>query len=856
MATNQTELLLELALQTNPIVIENDFLISQTVTISYNVTFVSGNGGPYILSRELAFSNYMFNIISNSSMQVSNLILDGDAINHPIGDTTNRSLIAVSGGSLFLEAGSLLRNNNAYLEGGGVYLRGSESAVNTLVMRGNARITNCYTRVTGGGIMVALRNNADSVTISEDALIDSNSAQFGGGVYFRSYVLGVSSNLNIGDNVQIANNMASSNGGGVYVSNFINGNTVPLSLTVTGNAVISQNNANNGAGVYVFATNVGDQYVQSGNAIFVENVANNNGGAGFLNFLSSSRANVLMTGGTIRENVANNASGGFQVTSAGGGTCDLSNVAFIDNSTNNSQAGGFYYANSSSEPSDIAMNAVVFEGNRAEGNGGGAILIGGPGLLTTTVINSTFTENVAGLLGSGGGIVINSTAVSTTQIIESMFMNNTATVDGGGIFFGQTANGNDQFSIESTTVVDNTATLDGGGIHFSAANGVLTASISNTNVSNNLSTNGNGGGVWIADPNANLMLSGATTITGNTSIQGNGGGIYYNATNGVLRATGPVVIQDNVANNNLQLASNNGGGIVVVAGSVIIEDSTQILNNYAGRYGGGIFIGVGVSVTAIGGTISGNIAGLIGGAVYISTGGTLTLIDASIIGVPTPNEAPIGPGIYNGGTLNISGVRNITNGLYIPSGANVAQIRGPLAGSAIQLNNTPYVMTNPEGIPITVAVATPEYPLLSQSDADAFLKPVTGFDGWEVRLNAERTAVEIAPAVYTITYENLQGGQSNNPQTYTIFDLPIVLNDPDPIPGLRFVGWRDADGNFITVIPEGTTGNLILYAVFENITPPVPPGPVVTGEQMISQSIRIRCCCPKPCSGCNQSPKA
>lgn len=36
-------------------------------------------------------------------------------------------------------------------------------------MRGDARITGGYTRVTGGGIMAALRNNGDSVTIAENA---------------------------------------------------------------------------------------------------------------------------------------------------------------------------------------------------------------------------------------------------------------------------------------------------------------------------------------------------------------------------------------------------------------------------------------------------------------------------------------------------------------------------------------------------------------------------------------------------------------------------------------------------------------------------------------------------------------
>lgn len=148
--------------------------------------------------------------------------------------------------------------------------------------------------------------------------------------------------MTIGDNVQIAANSAVANGGGIYVSNFITGNTVPISLTITGNALINQNTANNGAGLYLFATNSNDAYIQTGTPSITNNTAGNNGAAGFLNFLAPSQANVTITGGTVTDNTANFAAGGFQVSSAGGGTCDLSNVIFSGNSAGASQAGDSY----------------------------------------------------------------------------------------------------------------------------------------------------------------------------------------------------------------------------------------------------------------------------------------------------------------------------------------------------------------------------------------------------------------------------------------------------------------------------------------------------------------------------------
>lgn len=43
-------------------------------------------------------------------------------------------------------------------------------------------------------------------------------------------------------------------------------------------------------------------------------------------------------------------------------------------------------------------------------------------------------------------------------------------------------------------------------------------------------------------------------------------------------------------------------------------------------------------------------------------------------------------------------------------------------------------------------------------------------------------------------------------------ELPIILNPPGPVRGYRFVNWYNTAGQVVTVIPAGTTGDLILYA--------------------------------------------
>ena len=65
---------------------------------------------------------------------------------------------------------------------------------------------------------------------------------------------------------------------------------------------------------------------------------------------------------------------------------------------------------------------------------------------------------------------------------------------------------------------------------------------------------------------------------------------------------------------------------------------------------------------------------------------------------------------------------------------------------------------------------------------------------------------------YTITYE-LNGGINapENPAGYNVETGTITLKDPAK-PGYTFAGWYSADNSPVTKIPQGSTGDITLYA--------------------------------------------
>ena len=97
--------------------------------------------------------------------------------------------------------------------------------------------------------------------------------------------------------------------------------------------------------------------------------------------------------------------------------------------------------------------------------------------------------------------------------------------------------------------------------------------------------------------------------------------------------------------------------------------------------------------------------------------------------------------------------------------------------------------------------------------------------GWEPALpekypekDTEYTAVWVKEGDYIITYVNVDGATNENPASYNVETETITLKDPAKA-GYTFEGWyKDAEFTTqVTEITQGTTGNITLYAKWEQI---------------------------------------
>lgn len=395
------------------VIVKNDMTMSETVTISRNVTLTSESTAT--LTRGSEFTGEFFNVGADYTLTMNKISGDNTLILDGAKDTVSASKpLASNSGTLVINDGVTLQNNKNSGNGGAIYL--DEKA--NLTMNGGTISGN-----TASGNGGAIHAEKTSYMELSDVELSNNTASQGGAI-----------NLPAADAEE--DSLALNN------------------VTITNNATTTKSSG----AVYVGSKRKieinGDDTVISGNS------SKTTGGA----FGTGAYAKVTMNAGTISENEANSADGG--------GAVFLWQATFVMNggtiSENTAQAvAGKGGAISAGSTSTITINDGTIEKNEAVN--GGAIYLNSQSKSgsTLTINGGTICENGADMAttGLGGGIYMASytTFVMTGGTIKD---NEAITSKGEGVYclgstfkIGGDADLNDEVYLANATPITVTSEL-------------------------------------------------------------------------------------------------------------------------------------------------------------------------------------------------------------------------------------------------------------------------------------------------------------------------------------------------------------------------------------------------------------
>jgi len=468
---------------------------------------------------------------------------------------------------------------------------------------GNNAILNNNTARYGG----AIYTDQGSVTIGNNATLNNNTAGYGGAIYSMSDVtigsLAVLNNntaleggaiagvgvVKLGDNATLNNNTAL-NSASIAASGYGGAIAGLNGVTIGNNATLNNNAAGKNGGA--IDADSGDVMIGN-NATLNNNTAGGNGGAVYV------QAGDFTVNGDLsaNNNSANNATSGM----GGAIFVQNGNVTVNGNATLNN---------------NTAIGSI--SGNVTTGGVGGAIYSAGTTTMGALGGNSSLSDNTA--LGTGGGI---NSAQTVTLNGNWTMNNNKAGIFGGAayVMFGDfTLNGD-------LTANNNTATSGWGGVIAAISGKVL---VTGNATLNNNTAGGFGGAIY------SLGMTTLGAMGGNSSLSGNMAGLYGG---GIYSAQGVTLNGGwTIANNTAQ---SGDGGALYSGGNVTVNAGGNVLfaNNTAGGFGGAIYLDPQtVALNAIGGdiTFSGNMQGPAGAqvanAIYIDNqiggGGASVLLNA------------------------------------------------------------------------------------------------------------------------------------------------------------------------------------------------------------------------------------
>ena len=476
---------------------------------------------------------------------------------------------AVNPGKLTLKNGTIIRNNSAAGNGGGVSLKGD----------------------------VTLKSDGadDRITISE------NKATQGAGIFTEIVKSGkviIAPHLVL-ENTDVLNNISTSKGGGIHLTT---GTTLDLLKSkVDGNT--------GGSGGGIFAKDDAKLNIQDSS--ISGNTATNGGWGGGI-YTDLKDGSITIQGSTIDGNKAEERAKGGGVSIAAIGSTQV----IIDHSTIQGNSAGLYGGglyihndiNGKYKPLDTVVQITnnTIQNNSCGGSGAGIYLFGVNSVLDSNLITG---NTIASGYGGGGGVRVdttNSIPDSVTCTLKNNIISNNTAPAGGGVSSGS----NTLLYSNKNTGITCTIIMESG-------------SITGNHATSTLGSQAGGGGVHLVGNGTRFVMKGGV-IEGNDAAA-NGGGVFSTNYEGFKVLGG--AIQNNTAKLNggaifIQNALPNrvlaGGAVTNTTEQEVLEIGAPVVitGNSAGQYGGGIFAANGVTVKMAGHLLN-NHAGEAGDDLYM-----------------------------------------------------------------------------------------------------------------------------------------------------------------------------------------------------------------------------------------------
>ena len=453
------------------------------------------------------------------------LHVTGEALVVLTDSLVSNNTAASEGGGLWNQTGSDLRltgstvvsNNEAFGAdadngGGGIFNNGGNVFINGASITQNVA---SGAAGSGGGIL-----STDGVVVVVNSDINDNAAaRAGGGIEIIDGNLSVFQSDFERNDAGVSVTAAPGNGGGIHITG--------SARTTLAKSRFSQNIAASEGGAVWNQTN-SDMFITDSTLIgnIAEGDSADNGGGGIFN----NGGNVFVSRSVVIGNEANGASG------SGGGALSVAGVLRFDDSTISgntaSRAGGGVelidgqgrFNRSTLSGNDTGVNTTA-----APGNGGGLHVTGEDTVVrfsASTVTNNSAANEGGGLWNQTGSqmLIDANTRIQSNRssgvgggvynrgfvrALDALFENNTAATEGGGLF----NTGTSSAQVDGSEFVGNSSTGNGGAIFNDGFLSIVDSLFAEN------SSGGVSSPVFTSDE-ATTNFNGGNTITGNTPNNG------------------------------------------------------------------------------------------------------------------------------------------------------------------------------------------------------------------------------------------------------------------------------------------------------------------------------------------------